>query len=172
MNVTKPILFGCVIAGIFAYAGFTAYETVATKARAQASSLGQLSRWKSEYESLRPFQAKWDQLLPASASINSLYDLRGVVNFEQYGLQVDLGTLALTVSPIMREGVPLLADRVCLTTSGQPGVVATAANIYPTLIAGLDGLARRKDIEISNLTLTSSGQSARAIFPLCVRFHR
>jgi len=84
------------------------------------------------------------------------------------GGSVDGTTMTLTSA----DGTPLDADRICLATAGHSGIIATADTIYPTLLNGLDQIAKRKDIEISAITLTATDHIAKATFPLCLRLRR
>lgn len=166
----RAMIFSAAFAAVLLYAAYPAYTTVDKKAASQTASLNQLTRWKSEYETLLPIQAEWDKLLVPAAQVNDIDTLLRIVGFPKYGFNVETDKIAVN-SPEALEAndkTPLAADRVCLVTAGQPGVVVTADTIYPTLINGLDQLARRKDVEIKSITLTSKGRTATATIGLCL----
>ena len=171
---TKTLLFSIALAGIFGSAAIPAYKTLENKASSQMIAVHQLARWKSEYESLRPFQQQWDQKLTSAAQVDDVYTILRIVGLEKYGFTVDTEKLVVTkIDALMAaDGTPLNADRVCLATAGLQGIVVTADNIYPTLITGLDRIAKRKDIEIPSITLSANGNVATATFPLCLRLRR
>ena len=166
----RTLMFSVALAIVLLSAAYPAYNIVYRKAIAQTASLNQLTRWKSEYETLRPVQAEWDRLLVPAAQITDIDSLLRVVGLEKYGFTVENEKLTVTAPETVKtpDETPLDADRVCLATAGQPGVAVTADTIYPTLINGLDRLAKRKDIEIKSMTLASKGRTATAMILLCL----
>lgn len=172
---TKLFFFSLAIAAILGNAAYTAYTIVDAKAVGQNTAFDQLSRWKAEYDSLRPFQVQWEQQIQPASQVEDLYSILKIAALDTYGFTVDTATLIVTKieSVIAADSTPLQTDRVCLASAGQSGIVVTADNIYPTLITGLNQLAKRKDVEIASITFsTTNTNRGTATFQLCIRLRR
>lgn len=168
--ISRLNILAVLFALILAYYGYATYQTVNEKAEAQSRSVQQLTRWKAEYTSLLPYRTQWDKQIPPASMVNDIYSLHKILALDSYGLQADATKITVTkIEAISISEIPIATTRVCLATAGYPGIRVTAPFIYPDFITALEALAKRRDIEIASLTITTVDGVASAILPICLR---
>lgn len=150
---------------------YSGYKTLTNKAEQQHAALSQINRWKTEYELLKPVQARWNQTLAPTNEITDLYHIYNALKLASHGLHTDQERLLVEkIEPIVLNGVPLYATRVCLKTAAENGLAVYAPNFSPNLLDGLEQLADRHDVEIQNIVLTTENGMPKAIMDFCLIF--
>lgn len=158
------------IAVILGQTGWTNSQILSQKAQKQQQSLAELKRWKSEYEALLPIQRQWEEAIPSARNINDIYSLYNAIGLEKYGLASNQEKLSVkNIEPLTAKGSPLGAQRVCINSAGENGLALTAAH-FSDLLTGMDGLIRRRDISVTNITLSAAGGTPKAVVDLCLLF--
>ncbi|CAG0975685.1 hypothetical protein RHDC4_01568 [Rhodocyclaceae bacterium] len=157
---------------ILAQSAFLNFGAVSAKAGQQNAALAELKRWKAEYEALKPVQAQWNETLPPISDITDRYHLFAALHLDKYGLTSSKEALLVRKppEPVVVNGAPLNATRLCVSTGGEQGLALTAPRFSPDLLSGIDVLANRRDIEISNITLSTANGVPKAVIDLCMLF--
>lgn len=161
----------CIAGALLCQSAYTNYMALETKAKQQASALSQLKRWKSEYEALRPFQTQWDSTLPPVKDITDIYRVFTAIRLDEYGLSTNQEHLVIKkIDPVLSNGISLNATRICINSAGETGLAVTAPRFAPDLLNGIDGLLKRRDIEVTNIVLSAVSGVPKAVLDLCLVF--
>lgn len=148
------LIFMVAFAAILVKQGLNSYQVLAEKALAQEAVTQSVQLWKQSYLALTGAVKQWSNDYHREDSVQDLISLYQVVDFAQYGLQVETDSLALNkVEPVLKEGMEIGLTKICLTSSvsgGSPSLEVKAPN-YQALFSGLNALANRKDIFIATI---------------------
>lgn len=167
----KLLLLTIAASLVIAQAAFTNYKVLARKANQQQTALSALKRWKAEYEVLLPVQSQWEKTLPPVKNITDIYRLYGALQLHRYGLTTDPERLVIKQpEQVAVNGVPLNATRICISSAGETGLALSAPRFSPDLLSGIDALANRRDVEISNIVLSAANGVPKAVLDLCLVF--
>lgn len=149
----------------------TNYQILRQKAQQQQQALGELKRWKSEYEALLPIQKQWQDAIPSAKNIADIYSLYNAIGLDKYGLSSNPEKLTVKngIEPLTAKGSPLGATRVCVSSAGETGLAVSAPHVSD-LLTGLDALVRRRDINVANITLSVANGTPKAVLDLCLIF--
>lgn len=146
--------------------GYKAYEQMTAKAAAQAEAVRQFQEWKQQYTRLLPLEAKWNESLKSISDAKDLYTLHTILGNVPSSNPDTL--LVERIERLTQNDRDLGAQRVCLSSGGQAGMVFVEKD-FPTLMAGLETLSRRPDVQMGTIIFSQDKAQARAaVSPLCL----
>lgn len=161
--MNRSVILGLVAASLFAYTGYEGMAVLLRKAKEQDAATNVVTQWKAGYDALSKSREAWLKRYPDMGRFNDLLGLMRNVQLERYGLSADPDSLAsLKVEDVERSGVNLGLTRVCVgstSATDSAGLLVTASN-YSSLLEGIERLAKRSDVEISSITVSSSESAA------------
>lgn len=165
----KSLFIALAIALILGNSAYNIFNVGSAKTTEQEQSLAQLNRWKAEYEVLLPYQTEWERVLTPTKNIRDKDQLYKVLDLAKYGLSTNQEHMVsdkdVAITP---NNTPINARRACLKTGGDHGFAITAPHFSPDLLDGLENLAKRRDIEIQNIQLTTENDTPKAIVDFCL----
>lgn len=160
------LLLAVVVAGMLGSSGFEAYKAMDHKADTQAEAVTDFQEWKRQYTQLLPLEEKWATTLRPLNEARDLYSLHQMLGSVPSSNPDTL--LVDKLDRVTQNERDLGAQRVCLS-SGYGGGVLFAEKDFPTLMAGLEALAKRPDIQMGTIRLSQDKAQARAVvYPLCL----
>lgn len=167
----KSLAIALIASAILGNGAYTIHKELVGKADAQQASLSQINRWKQEYELLKPYQTEWNKTLTSTRDLTDLDRIFEAPNLKQYGLSTNRERIVMDKDePMSLNGTPLQASRVCLKSSSDRGFSVTAPRFAPDLLNGLEELAKRRDVEIQNIQLTTENGTPKAVMDFCLVF--
>lgn len=132
-----------------------------SKIQDQMSQLDLLRQFKSQASEMPAVYAQWEATFKPTSQIKDVINLFEIIGFTRYGLVVDQDGLSV-------EGIPKTdatgLTRICLRSndarlggigadiSGTTGVVVQAETL-DKLIAGIQSMVQRRDIEVDSMTV-------------------
>jgi hypothetical protein len=146
-----------------AFMGFTArdaYLAIKVKAEAQEASVVSFQNWKRQYTQLLPVEKRWNESLRTVAGVKDIYTLYGLVGPRPHTNPDVL--LVDRIDRLTEDGKDLGASRVCISSSGAPGLVFEQAS-FRELFDGLNTQVQRADLQVGSLTFSYEKGKARAV---------
>lgn len=160
------LLVAVLVAGMLGSSGYEAYKAMDHKADTQAEAVADFQEWKRQYTQLLPLEEKWVQTLRPLSEAKDLYSIHQMLG-EQPSSNPDT-LLVDKLDRVLQNERDLGAQRVCLS-SGYGGGMAFSEKDFPTLMAGLEALAKRPDIQMGAIRLSQDKAQARAVvYPFCL----
>lgn len=167
----KSLSIAIIASAIFANGAYTIHKELAGKAESQQASLSQINRWKQEYELLKPYQAAWNKALTSTSELTDRDRIFEAPSLQRYGLSTNRERIIMDKDePMTSNGIPLQASRVCLKSVSDHGFAVTAPRFAPDLLNGIEELAKRRDVEIQNIHLTTENGTPKAVMDFCLIF--
>jgi len=167
----KSLFFSLIAAAIFANGAYAIRNELVSKADSQQASLSQIKRWKAEYDILKPVQAEWNKTLTSTREITDLNRIYETLNLKKHGLNTNQERLIVDkIESVTPNSTLIQATRVCLKTSTDRGFAITAPRFAPDLLNGLEDLAKRRDVEVQNIQLTTENGTPKAVMDFCLVF--
>lgn len=147
--------------GILVTQGIAVRKIILEKAAAQETVVDGLERWRQQYLAVSESKATWDRRYRRLDSVHGVDGVIEMINLASYGLSADPDRVLITQATEITHGtpgtqasVPLGLVSICLATTGsERGVFDVSAPSYQALMAGIDKLARRPDIQIGNISV-------------------
>ncbi len=160
------LLAALAFSGLLASAGFDSYTAMTDKAQAQAEAVEDFQEWKRQYTQLLPLEGRWSQALRPLNEARDLYTLHQMLGEHPRSNPDTL--LVERIERVILNERDLGAQRVCLSSGSGSGVVFTEKD-FPTLLAGLEALSLRPDVQMGSVHLSQEKAEARAfVSPLCL----
>ncbi len=160
------LLLALCFAAVLGNSGLDGYRAMTDKASAQAEAVSDFQDWKRQYMQLLPLEEKWTQALRPFSQAKDLYSLHGMLGSEPSSNPDTL--LVEKLERVVLNERDLGAQKVCLSSGAGAGVVFTEKD-FPTLMAGLEKLAQRPDVQMGSVEFSQEKAVARAVVsPLCL----
>lgn len=160
------LLLALCFAAVLGSTGLEGYRAMSDKATAQAEAVSDFQDWKRQYMQLLPLEDKWAKALRPFSEAKDLYSLHGMLGDEPASNPDTL--LVEKIERVVLNERDLGAQKVCLSSGSGTGVVFTEKD-FPSLMAGLDKLAQRPDVQMGSIEFTQEKAVARAVVaPLCL----
>lgn len=139
---------------------------MSAKAEEQTATVSDFQEWKRQYTQLLPLEDKWVKSLRDASEVKDLYTLHQMLGEKPYS---DPDTLLVAnIEDVVLSGVKLGAQKVCITSGGGAGVLFVEKD-FGALMAGLDSLSKRPDVEMGSIQLKQDKAQAKAyVAPLCL----
>lgn len=160
------LLVALVFGAIVATSGVDSYKAMSEKAAAQVAAVDSLRDWKRQYAQLIPVEERWTSKLGRFVDAKDLLTIHTLVSKDAPHSNPD--TLVVDkIERVVADGRDLGAQRVCI--SSMSGGWQLIEPNFPALVAGLQALTARADMETGSITLTQEKGKARAfVSPACL----
>lgn len=172
--ITKQtkIFISIILLVTMSLSGLTIYNEYKTKIKNQIEAYDVATDWKNNYTILSKYQDDpWMNNFIDIRKVKDLNHLVTTINFESYGLHVNMDNLYISKADPIRnkEGLYMGIYKVCLTqNTQQDNTFKVYANNYPELINGLDKLNHRNDISMLMINVKKEQQIYANISDFCI----
>lgn len=170
-NKRVSIIVGALIALAFISHAPSVWVTLGNLRMAQIESNERFESWRLSYEALLPVNDVWVSTYPAS--VVDLMELYQRVNLEKHGLAADVDTIMQTdAQKVEVRGFDVGLSKLCIGSGGWDASIRLSSASAISLKDGIEGLAKRKDIEMGSMTFAFDKQTNRPyvdVNGLCLR---
>lgn len=148
---------------VLIYSAWQAYSTLQSKAAGQKDALAAFGQWQSNYTALQPVQKRWDSTFTGAAAITDRRAIYRLLDIEGAGLSADMDKMNVDkIEKVTAAGIEIGLVKACLTSAGEAGL-SVNGDSYAQLLSGIDRIAKRRDIQVESISVSSDKGMPKAV---------
>lgn len=158
----KPVSLALIFLIASVYGASLVYLDTQPLIQKQTVINNSLIRWKSIYDSLKPYQDNFNQSFIKLPDVKDSLDLIKLFDFSSYGLDVSMdGMRVASVDKVTKGDVDLGLVNVCYINNGQADLTVKSSTLGG-LVSGIERLSQRKDVLFGQVDISVTDKESKA----------